>query len=53
MLVIHDAGWTGNFLRSKEGVNQGGPMSIITYGIVIFPLIREIRVDHLEVLQPC
>ena len=33
MLSIMDLGVLGRFLHSKEGVEQGGPISIISNGI--------------------
>ena len=40
------------FLHSKEGVNQGDPLAMITYGIGVLPLIRVLRLDHPQVYQP-
>ena len=39
-------GGSGNFLHSKEGVTQGDPLSMITYGIGVLPLIRELPDTH-------
>ena len=43
---------SGYFLHSKEGVTQGDPLSIISYGIGVLPLIRELRYTHPCVTQP-
>ena len=43
-LVVRDtADGSGQFLHSKEGVTQGGPLALIAYGIGVLPLIRDIR----------
>ena len=37
-LVVRDSGGRpGHLLHSKEGVTQGGPLAMITYGIVVLP----------------
>ena len=39
-LVVQDSeDGSGHFLYSKEGVNQGWPLSMIEYGIGVLPLI--------------
>ena len=43
---------SGHFLHSKEGVTQGGPLAMIAYGIGVLPLIRVLRRDHPQVMQP-
>ena len=40
-LVVRDTGdGSGHFFHSKEGVTQGYPLALITYGIGVLPLIR-------------
>ena len=39
-------------MHSKEGVTQGAPLAMITYGIRILPLKRVLRKYHPQVLQP-
>ena len=52
-LVVRDtADRSGHFLHSKEGMTQGDPLAMITYGIGVLPLIRYLRRDHLHVIQP-
>ena len=34
---------SGKFLHSKEGVTQGDPLTMISYGIGVSPLIRELQ----------
>ena len=43
---------SGYFLHSEEGVTQGDPLSTITYGIGVLPLIRELWGAHPCVTQP-
>ena len=38
-MVVRDALGSDHFFHSKEGVTQGGPLDMVTYGIGIFPLI--------------
>ena len=52
-LVVRDTeDGSGYFLYSKEGVTQGGPLSMIAYGIGFLLLIRELRYSHPCVTQP-
>ena len=52
-LVVKDTGdGSGHFLHSKEGVNQGDPLAMISYCIGILPLIRDLRNAHPRVTQP-
>ena len=37
---------SSQLFHSKEGVTQGYPLSRIAYGIVVLPLIRELRDAH-------
>ena len=39
------------FLHSREVVAQGDPLSVISYGIVILPLIRNLKRDLPGVTQ--
>ena len=40
------------FLYSKEGVNQGDPLAMITYGIGVLILIQEFRDTNRCITQP-
>ena len=42
----------GHSLHRKEGVIQGVPLSMISYGLGVLPPIREIRDAHTRVTQP-
>ena len=37
---------TSHFLLNKEGLAKGDPLEMWVYGLVIFPLIRELRKAH-------
>ena len=41
-----------HFLHSKEGVKQGDPLAMISYGIWFLPIIIELRDAHTHVTQP-
>ena len=43
---------TASFLHSRQGVAQGGPLIMIAQGIGIFPLIKNLKREILEVTQP-
>ena len=52
-LVVRDTvDGSGHFLHSKEGVTQGDPIAMITYGIGVLPLIRDLKRAHPCVTQP-
>ena len=52
-LVVRDmGGGLGHFFHSKEGATQGGPLAMISYGIGVLPLRRELRGAHTRVTQP-
>ena len=51
--MVRDIGdGSGHFLHIKEGVTQGDPLAMITYGIGVLPLIWELRDPHPRVTQP-
>ena len=46
-LVVRDTGdGSCHFLHSKEAVTQGDPLVMITYGIGVLPLIRDLWGAH-------
>ena len=52
-LVVRDIGdGSGHFFHNKEGVTQRDPLAVITYGIGVLLLIRELREAHPRVTQP-
>ena len=51
--MVRDTGdGSGHLLHSKEGVNQGDPLSMIEYGIGVLSLSREFQGSHPHVTQP-
>ena len=52
ILVIRAGDRTDYFLYSKEGVNKGDTLSMVTYGLGILPLIRKLWKAHPGVTQP-
>jgi hypothetical protein len=50
--MVQSKGGTATTLFSKEGVTQGGPLSMFGYGIGILPLIRPLKEEFPEVKQP-
>ena len=52
-LVVRDTGeGSGHFLHSKEGMTQGYPLAMISYGIGVLPLIKELHRAHPLLTQP-
>ena len=52
-LVVRDTGdSSGHSLHSKEGMTQGGALTMIAYAIGVLPLIRGIWGAHPCVTQP-
>ena len=52
ILVIRAGDGKGHFIRIKEGVTQGYPLSMIAYGLQILPLIWDLQMAHPNVTQP-
>ena len=50
--MIRASDGTSHFLFSKEGVTQGDPLVMVAYGLVILPIIRELRKSHPGVTRP-
>ena len=48
-MVVRNADGSGNFFHRKEGVTQGGPLAMISYGIGILPLLGELCDAHNQV----
>ena len=38
-------------LHNREGVPKGGPLAIVTYGIGVLPLIKQMKTAYLDVIQ--
>ena len=50
-MVVSNVDGSGYFLHIKEGVTKGSFLSMIAYGIGIFPLIHDLRTVHPHVMQ--
>ena len=46
LVVRNTEDGSGHFLHSKEGVTQGDPLIMISYGIGFLPIIRDIWDAH-------
>ncbi len=51
-MVVRAANGTSLFLHSKEGVTRGDPIFMVTYGILLLPLIRALKDELLDINQP-
>ena len=51
-LVTRADNGNGHFLHRKEGVNQGDPLAMVTYGLGIPPLIQNLQTAQPRVTQP-
>ena len=41
-----------SFLHSREGVNQGYPLAMLAYGIVVLQLKKQLKAAYFDVTQP-
>ena len=51
--MVHNKDGSGYLSHNKEGLTQGHPLAMITYGIRILPLICELRTVNTHIMQPC
>ena len=51
-IAVRDLERSGHSLHSKEGVTQGEPLEMIIYGILVLPLIQELRDSHPHITHP-
>ena len=51
-IVLQNGDGTASFIKSRKGVTQGDPLSMITYGIGILPLTKNLKQEIPEVDQP-
>ena len=52
LIIFWNGNWMASFMHSREGVTQENPLSIITYGTDIFPLIKNLKGEIPDVTQP-
>ena len=53
LLVPKNRNCIASFMHSREGVIQGYPIAMVTYGIGIHPLIKLLKSEIPDVTQPC
>ena len=51
-LVLRNRNRTTYFLHSRDAMNQGDPLYMVTYGIWIIPLINWLNADYPDITQP-
>ena len=51
-LVLRDGNGVASFLHSSEGVTKGDPLAMIAHGIVIPPLIKNLKREIPDITQP-
>ena len=49
--MVRNVDGSGHFLHNKEGMTQEGPLTMISYGIGILPLIHELHNAHTHITQ--
>ena len=50
-IVFWNRNGTASFLHSKECMTQGGPKAMVSYGIVILLLIKNLKEEYTDVTQ--
>ena len=49
--MIRSGDGTDHFLHRKKGGTQGDPLAMISYGLGILPLLRDLRTAHPSITQ--
>ena len=53
LLVLRNRNEMASFMNSREGVTQGGPLSMVAYGIDVLPLIKNLKSEFPDITQTC
>ena len=52
LLVLRNGNRTASLLHIRDDVTQGDPLAMVSYGIVVLSLIKQLKVAYLEATQP-
>ena len=52
LLVLHNGNGTDIILHIREGMTQGGPLTMVVYGLRVLLIIKNLKIEHHDVMQP-